>query len=83
MDSQNSITGSLLVEHAKLTIHMEKWDKLLNNPDSTVKNASTDVYYKGMAELLTKPQYETQVLIPESDGIAVSNETRCAIKAKS
>ncbi len=78
VDSQNSITGSLLVEHAKLTIHMEKWDKLLNNPDSTVKNASTDVYYKGMAELLTKPQYETQVLIPESDGIAVSNENRPA-----
>lgn len=65
---QNSVTGSLLVEHAKLAMHMEHWDEFIDKKtpsDISYQDADRDVYYQGMADLLTKQPYECQVLIPQ------------------
>ena len=73
---QNAITGSLLVEHAKLAMHWEHWEEFLDNPEAPYKDAGRDMYYKGMAELLTKQEYKCQVLIPELPGNEVGDDNR-------
>ncbi len=64
---QNRVTGSLLVDHAKLVIHRDEY----GNKRETDRD---DVYYPGMAELLTKQPYEYQVLIPQLPGNVVEEE---------